>query len=906
MSKKTLVLIAEDSKTQAVQLQNLLERNGYSTMIGENGRKALDLARKAAPSLIISDIVMPELDGYGLCRAVKQDEALKHIPVVLVTSLADSEDVIKGLESGADNFIRKPFEEHYLLSRIEYLLMNIRLRDNQNMRMGVELRLGEKTHFITAERQQILDLLISTYDQAVRINKDLKEREAQLAHSHRVMQGLYRIAEGLNQVSSVNEVAEKALDRALELPDIRAGWIVLREEESSNLRVVSRRNLPPALDFPDSLEGDCQCRNMMFSGRLNSAIDIMECERIKRATGDTRGLRYHACVPLNLDNRTIGMMNLVGPGDGMFDESAKKLLVGIGNQVAVALERARLHEQLEQLIEMRTSALRVSESRIMRLNRVYAVLSGINTTIVRVKSRKELFNEVCRIAVEIGSFRMAWIGMLGPEGIEFEARAGHDDGFLDNVLGKSPRPFVAKALEENGVLVCNDIATDPNFSEVCREALERGYRAAAIFPLYMEKEVAGIFVLYATDADYFDKEEMKLLLEVAGDISFGLDHLAKEEQINYLAYHDVLTGLPNRSLFFDRLNQVLQVGNKAAVLVMDLDRFRIINETLGRHAGDILLRQIAERLSGAVEKNHLARINADSFGAILYGFQDEADIGHLVEESILESMSHPFMVDGTDLRVSVRVGIAMFPANGQDAETLFKNAEASLKTAKLSGDKYLFYTPEINAKVSEKLTMENKLRRAVENGQFVLHYQPKVELKNGRIESMEALIRWNDPDSGLVPPGRFIPLLEETGLILEVGRWALEQAASDSLKWGEGDSPRIAVNVSQFQLKQKDFVDVVQKAAGDRSSRIDLEITESMIMEHIEENIEKLERLREMGFEIALDDFGTGYSSLSYIARLPVNCLKIDRSFIVKMHDNSDTLARKFHERGIGTSLKSA
>ncbi len=1013
MNKEILVLIAEDSKTQAIKLQNLLEESGYATMVGENGRKALELARKRKPSIVISDIVMPELDGYGLCREIKADESLRDVPVILVTSLADSEDVIRGLESGADNFIRKPFEGRYLLSRIQYLLMNMELRENQKMRMGVEIKLGGKTHFITAEKQQILDLLISIYDQAVCINDDLKERERELAYSNRVMQGLYRISEGLNQVYGVKEVAEKSLERAMELPGIEAGWISLRQGESG-FRTIAVRNLPPALELPGALEGSCHCRRMLLSGELDSVTNIIECERLQKAKGEKRGLRYHASVPLWLGEKTIGLMNLVAPDEGLFDEEAKKVLYGIGNQVAAALERAKLHENLEHLVEERTAALQASEAslklfrtlldrsndaievldpedfrfldinetacnvlgygreellsmsiwdidaglapgsektakiqaqmkesahaqfeslhrrkdgsvfpveinatlveldrpyylsiarditqrkaneaRIMRLNRVYAVLSGINTTIVRVRSRKALFDEVCRIAVELGKFRMAWIGMLSDEGeIQFVAKAGQDDGYLD-VLYRSPSTFAKRALKENGVVVCNDIASEADLSEIRHEALQRGYRSLAVFPLHVNGNVVGVFALYASEADYFDSEEMKLLLEVAGDISFGLDHLAKEEQLNYLAYYDMLTGLPNRTLFFDRLNQLVNTVDQAAVLVMDLERFRIINETLGRHAGDNLLRQMAERLSkGILEKNHLSRMNADSFGAIVHDFETESDIVHFID-AIQDALSSPFEVEGRELRVAVRFGIAIFPANGTNADDLFRNAEASLKKAKLSGDKYLFYTPEINARVSEKLMLENKLRRAIEEEQFVLYYQPKVELRSGQISSIEALIRWQDPENGLVPPGDFIPLLEETGMILEVGRWALEKAASDSLKWRESSSRtlRVAVNVSSFQLKQKNFVEMVEKAVDGGASGIDLEITESLIMQDIEENMKKLQRIREMGMQIAVDDFGTGYSSLSYVARLPVNSLKIDRSFIVNMNDNPDNLA---------------
>ncbi len=355
------ILIAEDSLTQAEQLRYLLEVHGYTVMSAVNGKEALALARQHKPTLIISDILMPELNGYELCKAIKSDEILKDIPVILVTTLTESQDIMLGLECGADNFIRKPYDERYLLSRIEYLLMNFELRKNQRMQAGVEITLGQQKYFITSERQQMLDLLISTYEQAIVINEELKARESELKHSNEVLNGLYRITSGINRVASKQQVAEIALQRAMELPGVQAGWIWLREGDSG-LRLVATQNLPPALDCPGALEGDCACRKRLFTGKLDSVSNIFECERLGKAKGDARGLRYHASVPLWCGDRTIGLMNLVGPQEGMFDEDALKVLYGVGNQVAVALERAHLRKNLEQLVVTKTAALRQSES----------------------------------------------------------------------------------------------------------------------------------------------------------------------------------------------------------------------------------------------------------------------------------------------------------------------------------------------------------------------------------------------------------------------------------------------------------------------------------------------------------------------------------------------------------------
>jgi diguanylate cyclase (GGDEF)-like protein/PAS domain S-box-containing protein len=1039
MNGKMEILIAEDSPTQAAQLAHLLEGRGFTVTIAANGREALALLEQHKPILIISDIVMPELDGYGLCKAIKADKNLQNIPVMLVTTLSDPEDVIRGLECGADNFLRKPYDERYLLSRIDYLLMNLELRKNQKMQMGMEISLGGQKHFINSERQQILDLLISTYEQAVEINNELKLREKELAHSNEILNGLYRIADGLNHAGSEQEVVEMALDRAIELPGIQAGWIFLRNGDSGH-RLVAARNLPPALEAAGAMDGDCACRRRLDSGELDHVTNIMECERLGKTKGDTHGLRYHASVPLWIGDRTLGVMNLVGPEKGLFNDDELRVLHSVGNQVAVALERAHLHEHLERLVQERTAALEAEiverkriekeqarlvaiieatpdfvgtgdldgnmlfinkagikmlgyeagqaatgirieqshpqwaaklltetgiphaieygswvgesallrcdgreiplsqvviahrgmngsveylstiardmtlhkdyEKRIMRLNRVYAVLSSINTTIVRTHNRQELFDESCRIAVEQGKFRLAWIGLLDANGLDVTpvARAGIDNGYLDSIqLTMRDDPtgrceLVAQALRENTFVICNDIASDPRMARWRDEALQRGYLSVAVFPLQLGDKVMGLLVLYAPEVEFFDTEEMRLLTETSGDISFALDHLEKEDRLNYLAYYDALTGLPNHSLFHEHLNQRIgapHVDQKPfAVVILNLESFRSVNDTLGQHAGDELLRQVSRRLKDGLDESALlARLGADSFAIVTQNCDADGSVGRILERILTCIHGQSFEIVGQELRIGVKAGVAIFSDDGKDAHTLSRNAESALRRAKLSGDKYLFYAPEFNARVAEKLTLENKLRRAVERGELVLHYQPKVEFKKRHIIGIEALMRWNDPDTGiLVPPSKFIPILEETGLILEAGRWALEQAVADCKRFRRTglQALRVAVNVSVLQLRQRDFVATVEhvlRGAKDVGDILELEITESLIMRDIETNIQKLQALRDMGVEISVDDFGTGYSSLSYVARLPINSLKIDQAFVINMTGNPDDLS---------------
>jgi len=404
--------------------------------------------------------------------------------------------------------------------------------------------------------------------------------------------------------------------------------------------------------------------------------------------------------------------------------------------------------------------------------------------------------------------------------------------------------------------------------------------------------------MYASDAGFFDENEVRLLQQLAADVAFAIEHIEKVEHAEYLAAHDPLTGLANRKAFYERLELQADVaseqGRRFALVIIDIERFKRINDTLGRQLADDLLRSIADRIRVSVNEVRLARVGGDHFAVVSLDVGTVEEIARLNEQRLQEFFGSPFRVSGHELRVSARTGIAVFPDDGRDADTLFRNAEAALKKAKQSGERTLFYEKRMSDRVAEKLTLENKLRQALAKNEFVLHYQPKVDTENRRIVGLEALIRWNSPELGMVPPGKFIDILEETGLILPVGMWAMREAATQYRLWSEQglNVPRIAVNVSPLQLRQRNFVELVAQALshGVKNSGIDLEITESLVMDDIEGNIVKLSAVRDLGVEVAIDDFGTGYSSLAYLAKLPVHFLKIDRSFVVAMTDDPNAM----------------
>jgi diguanylate cyclase (GGDEF)-like protein/PAS domain S-box-containing protein len=540
-----------------------------------------------------------------------------------------------------------------------------------------------------------------------------------------------------------------------------------------------------------------------------------------------------------------------------------------------------------------------AEERIARLNRVYAVLSGINTLIVRTRERQELFAEACRIAVEAGRFRMAWLGIVEHEAMRVRPLAwyGTDADYIRRIpagmtdIGPQGTGLAGRAAEEKTAVVVQDMADDPRVM-LRNEAAERGYRSLAMLPLVVDGKSAGVLALYAGEAGFFDQEEMKLLHELAGDIAFALQHIERTEKLDYLAYYDPLTGLANRTLFHERLTQQLgaarREGRRAAFVMVDIERFKTINDSVGRHAGDALLREFGQRLRQvARDESWVARIGADQFAIAVPDVSTLEELGRRNDERLAALLAEPFRAGEAELRLSARTGIAVFPDDAADADGLFRNAEAALKRARATGQRSLFYKEEMTARVAEKLALENQLRRALEREEFVLHYQPKFDTRTREIVGLEALIRWQSPQRGLVPPMQFIPLLEETGLILPVGAWALRRAAADHRAWIESGlaAPRVAVNVSAIQLQQGDFVTAVEHAImeGLAPVAIDLEITESLVMQDVEANVRKLNEVRGLGVRIAIDDFGTGYSSLAYLARLPVQALKIDRAFIITM-----------------------
>ncbi len=600
------------------------------------------------------------------------------------------------------------------------------------------------------------------------------------------------------------------------------------------------------------------------------------------------GFRSQITLPLFEDQTVAGTLTMYTREPNFVDEEELRLLTELAGDISFALE----HISRQQKID--------------KLSRIRAVSSEINAAIIRIRERKALLEETCRVVSERGKFEMIWIGAIDHDAQQIQPIAWK--GFSEEAARavswasiSTAKGTLGEAMQTRKASVRNDIESELPGGKLRHEALKQGYQSSVCLPLVVDDRVTALVVLFAPGRGFFDKDELALLDEVASDISFGLQAIEKHKKLEYLSYYDVLTGLANRTLFLERVAQYMRSavsgGHKLALSLIDLERFKNINDSLGRPAGDALLKQVAEWLTRNLgDASLLARVGADHFAVVLPEVKLEGNVAGLIDRFMTAFLEHPFRLKDAVFRLAFKMGVALFPDDGTDADTLLQNAEAALKKAKASGDRYLFYTQKMTETVAGKLTLENQLRQAIDKGEFVLHYQPKVSLASGKLTGTEALIRWNDPRTGLVPPGRFIPILEETGLIFEVGRWALRKAIEDYLRWRAAGlaAVRIAVNVSPLQLRNRGFIAEVKQAIGidaHAAAGLELEITESLIMEDVKHSIASLQAIRALGVTIAIDDFGTGFSSLSYLAKLPVDTLKIDRSFVIDMTAGAEGLA---------------
>lgn len=596
--------------------------------------------------------------------------------------------------------------------------------------------------------------------------------------------------------------------------------------------------------------------------------------------------RSSIALPIVADGECLGALNIYSQRPDAFDEHEILLLEEISLDLAYGIGALRTRANHRR-----------DREQLERLARILRMQSAINSAVLHIHDPDELFQEACRLATEVGRYDRAVMVVVDESGRRAvpRFRAGAASDFPEPPLielsdGAMPdETLSSRALRTGAPALALDLTRAEPRVAMRERLVELGYQAMLALPLLADGRAKAAMVLVTRHRELVADEELLVLLQdMMATLSFVMRSREHAEAVQYLAYYDPLTGLAKRARFTEQLEEHLREQSGApghfAVVAFDVRGLNRVNDTFGRHVGDAILREVADRLRRHTRGGELAaHLGGGGFVLVEPALAGDDSIRSVLNSNLF---SEPARIEERSLPVSASYGVARFPEDGADAATLVQRAEAALKVAKDSGTSYLHYRLEMHSEMAERLRLEHKLSRALGAGEFELHYQAQLDGATNRIVAVEALLRWNDPDTGLVPPARFLGVLESSGMILAVGDWVLERAVADCERWsGLGIAPlAVGVNVSAVQLRRRGFLEKVlelgRRLARCPGYRLELEITESTLLQDLDGAVRMLGELRAAGIRIALDDFGTGYSSLGLLSRLPVDALKVDHSFV--------------------------
>jgi diguanylate cyclase (GGDEF)-like protein len=633
---------------------------------------------------------------------------------------------------------------------------------------------------------------------------------------------------------------------------------------------------------------------------LKIAYDLAADDRTKHFVVGGQHQYGAAAVPLVLRGESLGIIYFFfARTSGDNDEGILQLMRDIGANISFALEAFEKEAHKE------------------RVSRMLSAMSATNEAIMRAKSREELYDMVCEAAARGAKFTSTAILLAAPADEFFtlaacsgpNAPTARSFRYATSDRIAEGRGLSGTAYRTGRPCIQNDMPNSAS-ARIWKHSGPRhaSPRSGAAMPLFSQGRVAGVLLFVAAEYNVFTPEFTEILERMAENLSFALNKLDQadekeraEQRVHFLANHDSLTGLPNRDHFNRLLEQKIKAcaatQRKCAVLFIDLDRFKVINDSLGHAAGDKLLVEIADRLRACARNNDIvARLGGDEFVVLLGDVEDRAETT-AVAKRILAAIAPATMLAGYECRATASIGVAIYPDNGTDAETLTKNADMAMYAVKGDGKNDVrFFSSEVKSQSVERLSLEGHLRHALELGQFSLAYQPKLDAATRRFTGVEALLRWSHPELGSVPPLTFIPLAEETGLIVSIGRWVLKTACEQNMQWIREGMPELsmAVNLSPRQFLDPDLlkdIDDVLAATGLPARLLQLEVTESMVMQNVERGIRVLDAIQSRGVRLAIDDFGTGYSSMSLMKQFPIDTIKIDRSFVRELEINDEDRA---------------
>ena len=648
------------------------------------------------------------------------------------------------------------------------------------------------------------------------------------------------------------------------------------------------------------------------SGHSCFSHDLQNDERVRfwREMGMLAGIGAAAAVPIARSGSVVGIFLLLFADACPLDDEVVLRIERMAENVSFALDKLECEEEKD------------------RLTCMISALSEANEAILRAETREKLFELVCDAAVLGGKFASTTIGL---------AEAGSDFFRIVAVTGPSVevartvklaitaarpegRGLSGAAFRTRQPCITNDYLADQQHSAFHGVAAALGARSGAALPLLIHGQAGGVLLFMSTELNTFTPGFVEALQRLAANVSFALENFDRadekekaDERIKYLATHDNLTDLPNRTMFDQLLGFSIKAARcnqrQCAVLFIDLDRFKIINDSLGHAAGDALLVEMAARLRGSLRASDVvARLGGDEF-VVLLDEVAECKQAATIAGHLLSEICKPLELNGHECRVTASIGIAMFPNDGADELALMKNADIAMYQAKQEGKNDIrFFSDKIVTESIDRLTLETSLRYALERNELCLHYQPKRNVATGEITGVEALLRWVHPDLGMLPPNRFIPLAEETGLIVPIGRWVMKAACAQNVAWQRDGLPplSVAVNVSPRQFSDENLlrdVDDALAASGMDPKLLQLEITESMVTLNVDKAVKLLDAIQSRGVRLAIDDFGTGYSSMSVMKRFPIDTIKIDRSFVRDLPHNPEDKAIAQAIIGMGKAL---
>ena len=847
------ILIIEDNPTNMELMVYLLTAFGYTPLMATDGVSGVEAVREGRPDLIICDIHLPRLDGYGVVNALKQDPALRHIPVLAVTALAMMGDRERLLAAGFDGYIGKPIEPDTFVAELETFLAR---------------PLEPAPVQPAADAPRAIKLIDSTVAEGVQPAHDLTQMTERLASSLSSLQAvsgrltaLIELGIALGAERDPAELIEIGCKVAQNICISRYACIGVLEEGADELSFFSSwgDNRPARLAVGSPRAG---VFHTLLAARQPVRLDSVDGD--PRAVGLPQGhpaIHAFLGVPIVSRERVHGWLYLADKlGADGFSEVDERVAVTVSAQIAVAYENLQLYEEIKrhhaQLSADMSARIRLDED----LRRFRTAMDVTADAIFLIDRSGMTFVDVNATACRMFGYQRDEFLALGAPGARVDTSGGAGLQALYDLLLTGDQ---AGAMTELAV-------QRKDGSHVAVEVQRRTLRSGASW----------------------------ILVVVARDIGERKD---AEMRLTKLAHFDTLTGLPNRSQLYSALTRALEQAAEhhwsVGVLFLDIDRFKNINDTLGHPCGDELLRQFAARLVDSLRvRDTIGRFGGDEFAAILM-LPEGPQTALAVVDKIREALRRPFDLGGHEVTVTASIGITIYPDDGLDADTLIKYADTAMYRAKEAGrDTFRFFTAEMNAQSLARLDLENALRRAIENREFVLYLQPKVSIGSGRISGAEALIRWKRPGHGMVSPALFIPILEETGLIVPVGTWVLNEACRMISKWGKSKTGpvHLSVNVSGVQFFLGGLEEEVLNAIKVHEiapELLELELTESSLMSNAEDTIAVLRNLKALGIKISIDDFGTGYSSLAYLKRFPIDKLKIDIAFVREVTSNPDDAA---------------